>query len=111
MLADTLPPDLKFLLRANRADPTLPDSCGQVWRQLVAYEQENPKALRGSTGLQEMVSFVRRDGRRAFTLWRNDRWKEKITAWCRTAVGCRLFNFSLWAELSRYRVEDVSRPL
>jgi hypothetical protein len=76
----------------------------------VAYEQENPSAFKGQKGLREMMSFVPHDGRRAFTLWQNDRWKEMITAWCHTAVGCRLFNFSLWAELSRCRVEDVSWP-
>jgi hypothetical protein len=77
----------------------------------VAYKKENPKAFQGPKGLKEMIRLVPHDGRRAYTLWQNTQWKEKISDWCSTAVGRRLFNFSLWTELSRCRVDDVSRSL
>jgi hypothetical protein len=54
-ILDTLPADLDLLLRANRPDPTLPDSAGQVWTQLRGYQRKNPKAFQDHNAVQEMM--------------------------------------------------------
>lgn len=115
-LLDRLPPDLLLLLRANRTDCTLRDTHGQVWTQITGYATKDPAAFQGKITqvAQRMVKVanVSRDiGRRMATLWENQSWQAMLTQWSRTAVGCTLFNLSLWTELSRFRVDDVRARL
>ena len=56
-------------------------------------------------GLSGQVQFPIR---RLVTLWKNTSWRPMITRWCRTSIGRATFNVSLWDELARYRIDDVS---
>jgi hypothetical protein len=79
--------------------------------QLERYKEKNPAAFQGSNAQKEMAQVAKLPGRivrRLFTLWNNDRWKAMITRWCRTAVGRSVSNLSLWTDLIRFRVDDVS---
>jgi hypothetical protein len=58
-------------------------------------------------GLSGQVQFPIR---RLVTLWKNTNWAPMITRWCRTSIGRATFNVSLWEELARYRIDDVSLP-
>lgn len=46
--------------------------------------------------------------RRLVTLWKNTKWKAAITEWCCTSLGRDTFNVSLWDEMARLRIDDVS---
>jgi hypothetical protein len=84
--------------------------------QVTGYAAKNPTAFQGSNAqvAQRMVKVAnlsRAIGRRLATLWENQRWQAMLTRWCHTAVGSALFNLSLWTDLSRFRVDDVSTRL
>lgn len=116
LLIEELPPRLDFLLRANRLDHTLPDTHGQVWMQLTTLAQQDPKLFQGTNREveKEMDAIANLTGREEFpirrmvTLWKNDSWKTMIGQWCSTAVGRSAFNISLWGDLARFRIDDVS---
>jgi hypothetical protein len=59
-------------------------------------------------GLSGRVKFPIR---RLVTLWKNSTWLPMITRWCRTAIGRSTFNISMWEEMARYRIDDVSQCL
>jgi hypothetical protein len=112
---DALPPKLDLGLRANRSDHTLADTHGQIWMQLVTLAKKDPDVFQGSNTVveKEMVRIanLNRDEvpvRRLVTLWMNHSWGPMITRWCSTAIGSSLSNLSLWGDLSRFRVDDVS---
>lgn len=115
-LADQLPTQLSVRLRANRLGSTLPDSHGQIWMELVALANADHSLFRGNQGLvhNEMLQALHLSGqvkfpiRRLATLWKNTSWQPMITRWCRTAIGRATFNVSLWEEVARYRIDDVS---
>jgi hypothetical protein len=46
--------------------------------------------------------------RRLMTLWKNRSWKPMATRWCSTEMGRETFNVSLWEEMARHRIDDVS---
>jgi len=116
MYSDKLPPKLSFLLRANRLDHTLPDNHGQVWMQISTLSQQDSTLFQGSSKEveEEMEAIANLGGRDEFptrrmvTLWKNRSWKAMITRWCSTALGRSTFNISLWADLARCRIDDVS---
>lgn len=113
---DRLPPELSIRLRANRNDTTLPDSHGQVWMELVSLVNADRTLFQGANGpiQQEMLERLDLSGRAQFpmrrlvTLWKNTHWYDMITRWCQTTIGRATFNISLWEEIARYRVDDVS---
>lgn len=112
---DTLPPEVNIRLRANRADPTLPDSHGQIWNELATLESTDEKIFKGSNAAieKEMLQRLRLSSgakfpiRRLVTLWKNVEWKKMITAWCCTPLGQTTFNISTWDEMARCRIDDV----
>lgn len=113
---DRLPPQLCVQLRANRQDSTLPDSHGQVWMELAALANTDSSLFQRTTGpiQDEMLQMLGLSGRiqfpirRLVTLWRNSSWKKMITRWCETSIGRATFNVSLWEEMARCRIDDVS---
>lgn len=117
-LTEQLPGRLRIQLRANRQDSTLPDSHGQVWMELVALAGADNTLFQGTTGpiQDEMLQTLGLSGRvqfpirRLVTLWKNNNWQQMITSWCRASIGRALFNVSLWEEMARYRIDDVSNP-
>jgi hypothetical protein len=46
--------------------------------------------------------------RRLMTLWKNRSWQPMVTRWCSTEMGRETFNVSLWEEMARHRIDDVS---
>jgi hypothetical protein len=115
-LLDNLPPRLNIGLRANRHDYTLPDSHGQVWMELVTLAKADSSLFQGSSSevQKEMLAVLGLSGRVKFpirrlaTLWKNSTWLPMITRWCSTAIGRSTFNLSMWEEMARYRIDDVS---
>ncbi|KAI1097120.1 hypothetical protein F4804DRAFT_328591 [Jackrogersella minutella] len=111
---DRLPPQLSVQLRANRLDPTLPDSHGQVWMELVSLAKADATLFQGKNGpiQDEMLQTLGLSGRvkfpirRLVTLWKNSTWREMITEWCQTSVGRATFNLSLWEEMARCGIDD-----
>ena len=116
---DTLPPRLNIGLRANRCDPTLPDSHGQVWVELVTLAKADSSLFQGNSSeiQKEMLTVLGLSGRVKFpirrlaTLWKNSTWQPMITRWCSTAIGRATFNISMWEEMVRYRIDDVGLHL
>jgi hypothetical protein len=115
-LLDQLPARLRIQLRANRQDSTLPDSHGQVWMELVTLATADSTLFQGTNGpiQDEMLQTLGLSGRVAFpirrlvTLWKNSHWQQIITRWCQTSIGQATFNVSLWEEMARCRIDDVS---
>jgi hypothetical protein len=113
-----LPPAISIKLRANRADATLPDSHGQIWKELTTLASFDPKLFKGSNKAieSEMLEMLGLSGRvkfpirRLVTLWRNEKWYKMITYWCQIDIGQSTFNISIWDELARCRVDDVRYP-
>ncbi len=116
LVLDRLPPRLRIQLRANRPDSTLPDSHGQVWMELVALAEADHTLFQGTNGsLQDemlqtlgLSNRVQFPMRRLVTLWKNDRWRQLTSQWCRTSIGRATFNVSLWEEMARCRIDEVS---
>jgi hypothetical protein len=69
-----------------------------------ANSQVQDEMLR-ALGLSGRVPFPMR---RLMTLWRNRSWQPLVTRWCYTAIGRETFNVSLWEEMARHRIDDVS---
>lgn len=114
-LLESLPGDLNIKLRANRRDSTLPDSHGQIWMKLHRLAEVDGTLFEGSTKVvqERMLESLGLGGsirfpiRRLVTLWRNNNWKDRISRWCRAAVGRETFNISSWDEMARCRIDEV----
>lgn len=86
--------------------------------ELVSLAEADPALFQGKRGpiQDEMLQTLGLSGRvkfpirRLVTLWKNTGWREMITAWCQTSVGRATFNLSLWEEMARCRIDDVSHP-
>jgi len=86
--------------------------------ELVALAHADDSLFQGKDGSirDEMLEMLGLSGqvqfpmRRLVTLWKNTTWAPMITRWCRTSIGRATFNVSLWEELARYRIDDVSLP-
>lgn len=84
--------------------------------ELVSLAESDSKLFQGTNGpiQNEMVQALGLSGRvqfpirRLVTLWKNSKWKAMITRWCRTSIGRATFNVSLWEEMARYRIDNVS---
>ena len=80
----TLPPKVNIRLCANRADPTLPDSHGQIWNELATLASTDKKIFQGSNAAieKEMLQRLRLSNgakfpiRRLVTLWKNVKYRE-----------------------------------
>jgi len=115
---DRIPLDLNITLRVNRRDPSLADSHGQSWAQLVSAACQNPELFRGKNSdvERQMLDILQlnREARfpvkRLVTLWKNARWKAMITRWCETGLGRATFKISTWEWMSTCRIDDVSEP-
>lgn len=115
--ADALPPELSIQLRMNRRGTALPDSQGDMWMQLVLAQEQNERLFQGNKpAVQKQIREVLRlssgdsfPAGRVVTLWRNDRWREMITRWCRTELGREtLSNISTWEWMASLRLDSVS---
>lgn len=103
-------------LRANRHDPTMTDSHGQIWTQLAAAVSQNPEMLHGkSIDMQKQASDVLQLGNevrfpvsRLVAIWRNERWRDMTNQWCETTLGKDTFQISTWEWMIRNRMDDVS---
>lgn len=117
---DTLPDNLNLQLRLNRKDPTLVDSHGQIWAQIMAASDKNDRLLREEkcdvlkheiTSTLQLSSDVNFPMSRLVTVWRNERWREMTNQWCETTVGRDTFKISTWHWMISIRIDDVGpRP-
>ena len=115
-LQDALPLQLNIKLRVNRRDPSLPDSHGQIWVQLVSAASQDPDLFKAKNSAveQQMLDFlqlsseIRFPVRRLVTLWKTERWKTMISRWCETSLGKATFQISTWDWMATYRIDDVS---
>lgn len=117
---DTLPVELDIKLRVNRRDLTLPDTHGQIWLQLVSAFDRDPTLFSvernvNKKGIEKsmldilcLTSEARFPISRLVTLWRSERWRPRVTRWCRTSLGRTTFNISKWYQIAGYRLDDVS---
>lgn len=86
--------------------------------ELVALAGADNTLFQGANGpiQDEMLQTLGLSGRvqfpirRLVTLWKNRSWQRMITRWCRTSIGRATFNVSLWEEMARCRIDDVSNP-
>lgn len=115
MRTDKMPKKLNIKLRENRPDINLPDGHGDVWMTLVAQSENEPTLLSASNSdlKATICSLLDLSAQRSFpkerisTLWRNARWRDLITNWCRTGYGRTTFNISAWAEMIGTRLDEV----
>jgi hypothetical protein len=120
LYTDTLPVELDIKLRVNRRDLTLPDTHGQIWLQLVSAFDRDPTLFSAERNVNKkgiekrmldilcLTSEARFPISRLVTLWRSERWRPRITRWCRTSLGRTTFNISKWYQIAGYRLDDVS---
>ncbi|KAK2666543.1 hypothetical protein RAB80_018200 [Fusarium oxysporum f. sp. vasinfectum] len=114
----TLPVELDIKLRVNRRDLTLPDTHGQIWLQLVSAFDRDPTLFSvernvNKKGIEKsmldilcLTSEARFPISRLVTLWRSERWRPRVTRWCRTSLGRTTFNISKWYQIAGYRLDD-----
>ncbi|KAK2686126.1 hypothetical protein QWA68_015168 [Fusarium oxysporum] len=100
---DTLPVELDIKLRVNHRD-----THGQIWLQLVSAFDRDPTLFSTERNGNKkdiekrlldilcLTSEARFPINRLVTLWRNERWRPRITRWCRTSLGRATFNISKW---------------
>ncbi|KAM0362979.1 hypothetical protein ACHAO7_010766 [Fusarium culmorum] len=111
---DTLPLNLNLKLRVNRQDPSMADSHGQVWMQVVAASSQDPTLFSGTAAqVKDQMTDVLQLGsdkqfpiRRLATIWRNERWRDMATRWCETSIGRATFRISTWDWMISYRIDD-----
>ena len=113
IVKDNLPAHLLVGLRANRESATLADSNAQVWNEIVTLSAKRQTYLSDDKLLQTFKQLqlasckdlypIRRLG----TLWRNNRWNQFITKWCRTSIGRSTFGISRFDELASSRLDNV----
>ncbi|EGU83467.1 hypothetical protein FOPG_18980 [Fusarium oxysporum f. sp. conglutinans race 2 54008] len=115
---DALPVELDIKLRVNRRGLALPDTHGQIWLQLVSAFDRDPTLFSterngNKKGIEKrmldilcLTSEARFPISRLVTLWRNERWRPRITRWCRTSLGRATFNISKWYQIAGYRLDD-----
>ncbi|RTE68358.1 hypothetical protein BHE90_017263 [Fusarium euwallaceae] len=120
---DTLPVELDTKLRVNRRDLTLPDTHGQIWLQLVSAFDRDPTLFSAERNVNKkaiekrmldilcLTSEARFPISRLVTLWRSERWRPRITRWCRTSLGRTTFNISKWYQIAGYRLDDILETL
>lgn len=120
LYTDTLPVELDIKLRVNRRDLTLPDTHGQIWLQLASAFDRDPTLFSAERNVNKkgiekrmldilcLTSEARFPISRLVTLWRSERWRPRITRWCRTSLGRTTFNISKWYQIAGYRLDDVS---
>ncbi|KAL6355264.1 hypothetical protein LRP88_10850 [Fusarium phalaenopsidis] len=120
---DTLPVELDIKLRVNRRDLTLPDTHGQIWLQLASAFDRDPTLFSAEKNVNKkgiekrmldilcLTSEARFPISRLVTLWRSERWRPRITRWCRTSLGRTTFNISKWYQIAGYRLDDNNKPL
>ncbi|KAK2667228.1 hypothetical protein RAB80_017649 [Fusarium oxysporum f. sp. vasinfectum] len=118
MCYHTLPVELDIKLRVNRRDLTLPDTHGQIWLQLVSAFDRDPTLFSvernvNKKGIEKsmldilcLTSEARFPISRLVTLWRSERWRPRVTRWCRTSLGRTTFNISKWYQIAGYRLDD-----
>lgn len=94
----------------------MPDSAGDMWMQLVLAQEQDSTLFKGNKPtVQKQIREVLRLSSgdsfpvgRVVTLWRNDRWREMITRWCRTELGREtLRNISTWEWMASLRLDSV----
>ncbi|KJZ70998.1 hypothetical protein HIM_09609 [Hirsutella minnesotensis 3608] len=113
-IANALPPELNLALRMNRRDPTMGDSHGDIWVQLVAAASKDPNIFHGNVAEMEaqMLRALHLGGeasfplRRLVTIWRNERWRQMTTRRCETTVGRATFQISTWDWMICHRTDD-----
>lgn len=84
--------------------------------ELATAAKFDPSLFQGVDGpvKYEMLDMLGLSGtvkfpiRRLVTLWRNLSWQTIITSWSQTAIGRATFNLSLWDDMARFRMDDVS---
>ncbi|TWU71554.1 hypothetical protein ED733_003110 [Metarhizium rileyi] len=111
---DTISYEQNLHLRVNRKVVAQADSHGDIWRQAVAAESQNPGVFHGNQEdmMDQMAHILRlydESGvplRRLVTLWRNERWRAMITKWCSTTVGRATFRISTWEWMISCRIDD-----
>ncbi|KAH7173113.1 hypothetical protein DER46DRAFT_623670 [Fusarium sp. MPI-SDFR-AT-0072] len=99
---DTLPVELDIKLRLVSAfdrDPTL----------FSIERNVNKKGIKKSMlDILCLTSEARFPISRLVTLWRSERWRPRVTCWCRTSLGRTIFNISKWYQIAGYRLDDMS---
>lgn len=84
--------------------------------ELISLAKADKSLFQGNNGTvsEEMLLHLGLSGRvkfpirRLVTLWNNIELRNAVTLWCDTAIGKATFNISLWDEMTRNRVDDVS---
>ncbi|KAK7178108.1 hypothetical protein PSPO01_15842 [Paraphaeosphaeria sporulosa] len=110
----TVPPRLHVKLRANREGTTLPDNHGQIWAELATLSSNDGNLFKDSNKVVEqqmlehlgLSSRVKFPVRRLATLWKNERWNQMITRWCRFPMGQSLFTISTFEWMASCRIDD-----
>ncbi|KAL5371084.1 hypothetical protein DPSP01_014501 [Paraphaeosphaeria sporulosa] len=111
---DAVPPRLHVKLRANREGTTLPDNHGQIWAELATLSSNDGNLFKDSNKVVEqqmlehlgLSSRVKFPVRRLATLWKNERWNQMITRWCRFPMGQSLFTLSTFEWMASCRIDD-----
>ncbi|GJN87053.1 hypothetical protein PLIIFM63780_010635 [Purpureocillium lilacinum] len=113
-VTDALPPQLNLVLRMNRRDPTMADSHGDIWVQLVTAASARPGIFQGTVdkikeqmrGTLRLSSDTGLPLSRLVAVWRNERWRQMTTRWCETAVGRATSQITTWDWMICHRIDD-----
>ncbi|KAF4997267.1 hypothetical protein FGRMN_3979, partial [Fusarium graminum] len=109
---------IEALQRYAKHTGASPDSLYWIWAQLASTSEREPSLFSSQRNKNKKVLEERMrdiaclgsDAKfpisRLVTLWRNDRWRQMATEWCRITLGRSLFNISTWERMASYRIDD-----
>ncbi|KAG6107106.1 hypothetical protein E4U13_007084, partial [Claviceps humidiphila] len=113
---DSMSLEQNLKLRVNSKDVAKPDSHGDIWLHIVTVVSQKPDKFQGkgtdiSREMAETLELRNESGvplTRLVSLWRNEKWRKMVTAWCQTAVGRATFKIRPWYMMMACRIDDVS---
>ncbi|KAG6105165.1 hypothetical protein E4U13_008014 [Claviceps humidiphila] len=111
---DSMSLEQNMKLRMNQKDVALSDSHGDIWLHIVTVVSQKPNKFQGtrseiSREMTKTLELRNESGvplTRLVSLWRNEKWRKMVTAWCQTAVGRATFKIRPWSMMITCRIDE-----
>ncbi|KAG6095513.1 hypothetical protein E4U30_002423 [Claviceps sp. LM220 group G6] len=111
---DSMSLEQNMKLRMNQKNVALSDSHGDIWLHIVTVVSQKPDKFQGtridiSREMAETLELRNESGvpvTRLVSLWRTEKWRKMVTAWCQTAVGRAIFKIRPWSMMIAYRIDE-----
>ncbi|KAG5959203.1 hypothetical protein E4U56_005070 [Claviceps arundinis] len=109
----SLEQSMKLRMNLNK-NVVQPDSHGDIWLHIVTVVSQKPDKFQGkgreiSREIAETLGLRNESGvpvTRLVSVWRNEKWRKMVTAWCKTAVGRATFKIRPWYMMIACRIDE-----